>query len=56
MPTIITSIQQLKDEIIRHIGEIEEQICRDFIKNFDHQVEVGRRNLGEHFTDIIFHT
>ena len=23
-----TTIQQLKDEIIRHIGEIEEQICR----------------------------
>lgn len=51
-----TTFQQLKDEIIRHIGEIEEQLCRDVIKNFDHRVEVCRRSLGEHLGDIIFHT
>ena len=51
-----TTIQQLKDEIMRHIGEIEEQLCRDIIKYFDHGVEVCRRSLGRHFGDIIFHT
>lgn len=34
-----TTIKQMKDEIIRHIGEIEEQL---WIKNFDHRVEVPR--------------
>ena len=32
-----TTIQELKNEITRHIGEIEEQLCRDVIKILDHR-------------------
>ena len=31
-----TTVQQLKDEIRRHIGEIADELCRDVIKNFDY--------------------
>ena len=51
-----TTVQQLKDEIRRHIGEIADKLCRDVIKNFDHRVEVCRRSLGGHLGDIVFHT
>ena len=51
-----TTVQQLKDEIRRHIGEIADELCRDVIKNFDHRVEVCCRSLGRHLGDIVFHT
>ena len=51
-----TTVQQLKDEIRRHIGEIADKLCRDVIKNFDHRAEVCRQSLGGHLGDIVFHT
>ena len=51
-----TTIQQLKDEIRRHIDEIEDQLCSDVIRNFDHRIEVCQRSLGGHLGDIIFKT
>ena len=49
-----TTVQQLKDEIRRHIGEIADELCRDVIKNFDHRVEVCRRSLGGHLGILYF--
>ena len=51
-----TTIQQLKDEIIKQIGQIRQQLCKDVIKNFEHRMNVCRRGLGGHLGDIIFHT
>lgn len=51
-----TTIQQLKGEITRHIGEIGNQLCRDVIRNFDHRIEVCQRSLGGHLGDVIFKT
>ena len=50
------TIQELKDQIIRHINDIAPQLCRIVIENFDHRMEVCRRSRGEHLADILFHT
>ena len=34
------TIQELKDEIIRHINGIEPQLCLSVIENLDHRMEV----------------
>ncbi|KAL7631743.1 UNVERIFIED_CONTAM: hypothetical protein RMT77_017952 [Armadillidium vulgare] len=53
-----TTIQELKDEIIRHINGIEPQLCLSVIENLDHRMEVCRRGRGGsgHLADILFHT
>jgi transposase len=50
-----TTIQELKDEIIRQIREINNHICRNVIENFDHRVDVCHQSHGGHLADIIFH-
>jgi hypothetical protein len=50
------TIPELKNEIIRHIGEIENELCQVVIENLDHRLEVCHRSRGEHLADIIFHT
>lgn len=50
------TIQELKDEIIRHINDIEPQLCLRVIENMDHRIEVCHRSRGEHLADILFHT
>ena len=49
-------IQELKDEIIRHINGIEPQLCLSVIENLHHRMEVCRRGRGAHLADILFHT
>jgi len=51
-----TTIQELKDEIIRHINDIEPQLCLSVIENLDHRMHVCRRSRGGHLADILFHT
>ena len=50
------TIQELKDEIIRHINDIEPQLCLRVIENVDHPIEVCHRSRGEHLANIFFHT
>lgn len=50
------TIQELKDEIIRHINGIEPPLCLRVIENLDHRMEVCRRGRGAHLADILFHT
>jgi len=46
------TIQELKDEIIRHINGIEPPLCLRVIENLDHRMEVCRRGRGAHLADI----
>ena len=50
------TIQELKDEIIRHINGLEPQLCLSVIENLDHRMELCRRGRGSHLADIFFHT
>ncbi|XP_053949535.1 uncharacterized protein LOC128857797 [Anastrepha ludens] len=49
------TIQELKNEIIRHVNGIEPQLCLSVIENCDLRMEVCRRSRGEHLPDILFH-
>jgi len=48
------SIPELKDEIIRVIGEIEPQLCQNVIENFNKRVDVCGAARGGHLADIVF--
>jgi hypothetical protein len=48
------SIPELKDKIIRVIGEIEPQLCQNVIENFNKRVDICGAARGGHLEDIIF--
>lgn len=54
-PNKRTTIQRLKDEIVRHIGEIEKKLCKEVIKNLTIEWKFSA-GLDGHLGDIIFHT
>ena len=45
-----TTIQKLKDGIIKHIDGIEENLCQDVIQNFNKRIDVCYRSCGGHLT------
>ena len=49
------SIYELKQEIVRVIGEVEPQLCENVIENFDKRVATCKKSRGGHLADIIFH-
>ncbi|KZC04047.1 hypothetical protein WN55_03832, partial [Dufourea novaeangliae] len=48
------SIEALKTNIRRVIGEIEQQLCKNVIENFDKRIDVCKRGRNRHLFDIIF--
>ncbi|KZC03798.1 hypothetical protein WN55_04255 [Dufourea novaeangliae] len=50
------SIEALKTNIRRVIGEIEPQLCKNVIENFDKRIDVCKHGRGGHFSDILFHS
>ena len=48
------SIPELKDEIIRVIGEIEPKLCQSVIENFNKRVDVCGAARGGLLADIVF--
>ena len=50
------SIEALKTNIQRIIGEIELQLCKNLIKIFDKNIDVCKCGCGGHMSDIIFHS
>lgn len=50
------TIEALKANIERVIGEIEPQLCQNVIENFDERIDVCKRARGGHLKDIIFHS
>lgn len=49
------TIFQLKEQIQRVIGEIEPELCKKVIENFDRRTTVCQQSRGGHLSDIVFH-
>ncbi|KZC09143.1 hypothetical protein WN55_00743 [Dufourea novaeangliae] len=47
------SIEAFKTNIRRVIGEIQSQLCKNIIENFDKRIDVCKRGRG-HLSDILF--
>ena len=50
-----TTTRALQEEIKRCIDEIQPQLCRKIIKNFDETVRMCQKSRGSHFPDVLFH-
>ncbi|KZC03964.1 hypothetical protein WN55_01224 [Dufourea novaeangliae] len=48
------SIEALKINIRRVIGEIGSQLCKNVIENFDRRINVCKRGRNGHLSDILF--
>ncbi|XP_018359883.1 PREDICTED: uncharacterized protein LOC108759083 [Trachymyrmex cornetzi] len=51
-PTITRALQE---EIKRCTNEIQPQLCREVMKNFDKRVRMCQQNRGGHLPDVLFH-
>ena len=49
------SIEDLKTNIRRVIGEIESKLCKNVNENFDKRIDICKRGRGGHLSEIIFH-
>ena len=45
----------LQEEIKPCINEIQPQLCRKVIKNFDEKVRMCQQSRGDHLPDVLFH-
>ena len=45
----------LQEEIKRCINEIQSQLCRKIMKNFDERVRIYQQSRGDHLPDMLFH-
>jgi len=50
------TIEQLKEEIRRVIGELDAEMCQRVIASFVTRTEACQRSRGGHMSDVIFHT
>jgi len=48
------SIPELKNKIIRVIGEIEPQLCQNVVQSFYKRVDICGAARGNHLADIVF--
>lgn len=51
-----TTIEQLKINIERAIGEIQPNLCEKVMENWTNRMRYVRRSRGAHLNDVIFHT
>ena len=50
-----TTTCALQEEIKRCINEIQLQLCRKIMKNFDERVHMCQQSRGGHLPDVLFH-
>ena len=50
------TIQELKQESIRHINDIERQLRLRVVENMNNRIKVCHRSRGEYLADILCHT
>ncbi|CAI6366855.1 unnamed protein product [Macrosiphum euphorbiae] len=50
------TIEELKEEIRRVIGELDPEMCQQVISNFVIRTKACQRSRGVHMPDMIFHT
>lgn len=49
------TVEHLKEEIRRVIGEIEQPLCENVIENFKKRLTLCQRMRGGHLPDVLFH-
>ena len=50
-----TTTRALQEEIKRCINEIQLQLCREVMKNFDKRMHMCQQSRGGHLPDMLFH-
>lgn len=49
------TVEHLKEEIRRVIGEIQKHLCENVIQNFNNRITLCHRFRGGHLPDVVFH-
>ena len=50
-----TTTRALQEKIKRCINEIQQQLCRKIMKNFDERMRMCQQSRGDHLPDVLFH-